>query len=334
MEEYVKNLLQRIHQKIRHQEEKDVIRSQAVLKEAATTFRKSNQEHDKQIQFRDHWGGIMGGTATSAGLPVRPCVEKQHQLLGSITKTLSSTDESLLSAPLTTSEMEEAIRSMRGHSSPGMDGLPASFYQLAPSVLSEFTLLYKKGSPADPGNYRPIALICVDVKVLSRVLAYRLQRMLPKVIHEDKKAFLRGRIIHHHVRYMSDLQDLITHRGEEAHATFLDFERAHDRVDWSYMFAVLSKLNCGASFIQWTKLLYTNTNVSLLLNGTLSPKITPFRGVKQGDPLSALLFLMTIELLVNLLRRNEGPGICINPTDTATSLFSRTTQCYYRLHLV
>ena len=46
---YVKNLLQRIHQKIRHQEEKDVIRSQAVLKEAATTFRKSNQEHDKQI---------------------------------------------------------------------------------------------------------------------------------------------------------------------------------------------------------------------------------------------------------------------------------------------
>nr|CCA24317.1 hypothetical protein UM06265.1 [Albugo laibachii Nc14] len=80
-------------------------------------------------------------------------------------------------------------------------------------------------------------------------------------------------------------------------------------------------MNCGNSFIAWTKLLYTSTNVSLLLNETLSPKITPSRGVKQGDPLSALLFLMTIEPLRNLLRSNEGPGICITPRDTATSLF-------------
>nr|CCA27000.1 pollike protein putative [Albugo laibachii Nc14] len=186
---------------------------------------------------------------------------------------------------------------------------------------SAITLLYKKGSRVDPGNYRPIALMCVDVKVLSKVLTYRLQQVLPKLIHEDQKSFLRGRSIHHHLRYMSDLQDLVTHRGQEAYATFLDFEKAYDRVDWSYMFAVLSKMNCGNSFIQWTKLLYNNTHVSLLLNGTLLPNITPSRGVKQGDPLSALLFLMTIEPLGNLLRRNEGPGICITPTNTATSLF-------------
>ena len=125
---------------------------------------------------------------------------------------------------------------------------------------------------------------------------------------------------------MSDLQDLVTYRGEEAYDTFLDFEKAYDRVDWSYMFAVLSKMNCGNSFIQWTQLLYNNTIVSLLLNGTLSPKITPSLGVKQGDPLSALLFLMTIEPLGNLLRRNEGPGICITPTHaTASSFFADDT---------
>nr|CCA17454.1 hypothetical protein ALNC14_035970 [Albugo laibachii Nc14] len=110
-------------------------------------------------------------------------------------------------------------------------------------------LLYEKGFLVDPGNYRPIALICVDVKALSKVLAYRIQRMPPKLIHEDQKAFLRGRSIHHHTRYISDLQDLITHRGEEAYATFLDFEKAYDRVDWSYILAVLSKMICGASFI-------------------------------------------------------------------------------------
>ena len=151
--------------------------------------------------------------------------------------------------------MEEAIKSMRGHSSPGMDGLPAAFYQLAPSVFGEWlqivfehqlrrgsllrsqrssgiTFLYKKGSRAHPVNYRPIALICVDVKVLPKILAYGLQQVLPKLIHEDQKAFLRGPSSHDHIRYMSDLQDLVTHRDEEAYATFLDFEKAHDRVDW------------------------------------------------------------------------------------------------------
>ena len=99
-------------------------------------------------------------------------------------------------------------------------------YQLERGILlrsqrhSAITLLYKKGSRGDPGNYRPIALLCVDVKVLSKVLAYRLQRFLPKLIHQDQKAFVRGRSMHHHIRHLTDIQDLVTHRGEEAYATF------------------------------------------------------------------------------------------------------------------
>ena len=100
---------------------------------------------------------------------------------------------------------------------------------------------------ADPGNYRPIDLMCVDMKVLSKVLAYRLQQVLPKLILEDQQAFLRGRSVHHHIRYMSDLQDLVTHRGDTAYATFLDSEKAYDRVNCSYMLAILSKMNRGTS---------------------------------------------------------------------------------------
>lgn len=111
---------------------------------------------------------------------------------------------------------------------------------------------------------------------------------------------------------MSDLKSLFTCRGEEAYATFLDFEKTYDRMDWSYMFffTVLSIMNCGNSFIQWTKLLYTGT---LLSNETLSPELIPSRGVKQGDSTLLIALLMTIESLRNLLRRNEGPGICIIP---------------------
>nr|CCA26181.1 PREDICTED: similar to pollike protein putative [Albugo laibachii Nc14] len=168
---------------------------------------------DITLQFTDHWGGIMGDDSSTVGLPLHLCAQKQAIIISSITKTLSSSDESFLSPSLTKNEMEEAIKHMRGYSSPGMDGLPAAFYQLAPSVFGEclqivfndqlrrgtslrsqrssaITLLYIKGSRADPDNYRPIALMCVDVKVLSKVLAYRLQRVLPQLIHEYQKAFL------------------------------------------------------------------------------------------------------------------------------------------------
>lgn len=172
--------------------------------------------------------------------------------------------------------MKEAITHMWGHSAPGMNGFPAAFYQVAPGVFGEclqigfyhqlrrgsllrsqrisaITLLHKKGSLDDPGNYRPIALICVDVKVLSKVLEYRLQKVLSKLINEDQKTSMRRRSIHHHIRYMSDLQDLVPQGDEGAYATFLDFEKAYGRVDWLHMLVVLSKKNCGNSFIKWTK---------------------------------------------------------------------------------
>nr|CCA18950.1 AlNc14C60G4413 [Albugo laibachii Nc14] len=89
------------------------------------------------LQLTDYWGGIMGDKDSSAGVPVDPCVKKQHQIIDSIEKTLSSSDESFLSSPLTKLEMKEVTKCMCGHSSPGMDQLPAAFYQFASSVFRE-----------------------------------------------------------------------------------------------------------------------------------------------------------------------------------------------------
>ena len=127
--------------------------------------------------------------------------------------------------------------------------------------------------------------------------------------------------MHHHIRHLTDIQDLVTHRGEEAYATFLDFEKAYDRVNWTYMFRVLEKMGGGKRFIDWVRLLYNNTKAQLMINGNITPSIKPQRGVKQGDPLSALLFLMTIEPLRNLLRQHEEHGIWINGTTFATGFF-------------
>ena len=174
---------------------------------------------------------------------------------------------------MTSADLASAIRHMRATSAPGMDGLTAGFYQVAPDVFGEclsvvfndrlrhghllpsqrksaVVLLHKKGSRAVPGNYRPISLVQVDVKVLSKALTFRLHHVISDLIHQDQKGFVKGRSIHHHIRFLSDLQDLVTGRDEEAYVMFLDFEKAFDRVNWDYMFRVLDRTGFGDRFAQ------------------------------------------------------------------------------------
>ncbi|KAF1331476.1 putative Pollike protein, partial [Globisporangium splendens] len=289
----------------------------------------SSNPQEISLRFLEHWGSEMGDPDSPAGRAPPPDETMQRKLLDSIVRFTSETDRDILNAPVTSHDLADAIRHMKATSAPGMDGLTAGFYQVAPDVFGEclsirksaVVLLHKKGSRAQPGNYRPIALVQVDVKVLSKALTYRLQQVILDLIHPDQKGFVKGRSIHHHVRFLADLQDLVTSRDEEAYALFLDFEKAFDRVNWDYMFRVLERMGCGSDFVQWVRLLYTEPQAHLVINQNIQPALHPTRGVKQGDPLSALLFILTIEPLGNLLRSHEEFGVCLNADHTATSTF-------------
>jgi hypothetical protein len=117
-----------------------------------------------------------------------------------------------------------------------------------------------------------------------------------------------GRRIHDHVIFLKDLQHQCTVEGDEAYAMFLDFEKAYDRVNWDFLFDTLETLNFGPRFIQWVQLLYRSPVVHLLVNGDLGPPIFPSRGVKQGDPMSCILFILTVEPLSQLLRDHDELG--------------------------
>lgn len=100
-------------------------------------------------------------------------------------------------------------------------------------------IVVQKRSRGHPGNYRFIPFFCIDVKVLTKGLAHRLQRFLPTLIHQDPKSHVIGRWMHQHIGHLTDTQDLFTHRVEDACATFLDFGKAYDRVNWTYTFRVV-----------------------------------------------------------------------------------------------
>ena len=104
-------------------------------------------------------------------------------------------------------------------------------------------------------------------------------------------------------------------------AVFLGFAKAYDRVDWTYMCRVLSRMGFGHPFCSWIKMLYHISSAHLLINGNLLALVGVTRGIKQGDPLSVFLFLLFIERWENLLRSHPDLGIPITRVMRSTSLF-------------
>ena len=86
----------------------------------------------------------------------------------------------------------------------------------------------------------------------------------------------------------------------------LDQERAFDRVDWAFLFRVLGHLGFGPSFISWVRLLYSNIRSAILIDGYTSDCFFPSRGVRQGCPLSPLLYVISIEVLAANLRAHPS----------------------------
>jgi hypothetical protein len=208
-------------------------------------------------------------------------------------------------------------------------------HQLSRGVLmkhqrhSSVVLLFRGGDRNRPGNYRPIALLPVEVKVLAKVLA--------KLIHPLQAGFFCGRRLHEHTVLVQNLVKHCTAANEEGYATFLDMYKACDMVQWDWIYRVVSAVNIGDKFIQWVRLLYCAPSIQLLINGALAPTTRPTRDVKQGCPLFALLFVLCIEPVGQLLRHDDNvrhgitlpDGRCISAMFFAddTTLISTTRSC-------
>ena len=118
------------------------------------------------------------------------------------------------------------------------------------------------------------------------------------------RASLKKRFIGTNIRLIQDIIEYAQNRKEKGLLLFLDFEKAFDSVEWNTMFKILRKFNFGESFINWVETLYKNPTLKIKNNGHLSNAFEIERGVKQGCPLSSLLFVIVVEILSLCIRQN------------------------------
>ena len=243
----------------------------------------------------------------------------------------------LCDEPLTLAECTRALKLLANNKSPGSDGFTTNFYKffwidikeilfdsfeysLEHNTLSSdqkrgiLNLLPKENKDLRYlANWRPISLLQTDYKILTKALALRLQNVLPNIISSDQVGYIKGRYIGENVR---TLEDLITYTEKcqiPGYLVLIDFKKAFDSIEWNFLLKTLHKFNFGPQFIKWIKILYYDISSCVGNNGYYSNYFKLSRGIRQGCPISALLFLMVAEIIAIKLRQcNNIKGLTID----------------------
>mgnify|MGYP001547446078 FL=1 len=123
------------------------------------------------------------------------------------------------------------------------------------------------------------------------------QKVLPFIISVNQSAYVNGRFIHDALRTIADVMNYREDKNLSSILVCLDFEKAFDSISWNFLNRVLKYFNFGNGLQKWVKLFYTQIESAIINNGYCSRYFDIHRGVRQGDPLSAYLFILVTELL-------------------------------------
>ena len=248
---------------------------------------------------------------------------------------LASDDAQTLGAPVVTrDEVLAAIARTAPGRAPGLDGIPGELFrayrdQLSPLLAALYSaigalhrvpagfldgvilpILKHGGQAADPHSYRPIQLLNYDYRILAKLLSLRLLPVIGCVIDQTQCAFLHGRQIKDSIRLLQLLPALLCTLGESAVAVFTDFRKAYDTTDRGFLIDVAGLLGVGDGFLSWMQVLLTHTYTCALVNGFKSAGYRCEAGVRQGCPLSPLLYLFVGQALLCWLKQN-GLGLTV-----------------------
>ena len=166
------------------------------------------------------------------------------------------------------------------------------------------SLTFKKGDRLDPGNWRPVSLLNVDYKIASKAIAGRLSKVIHLVVNCDQSCGVPGRFIGDTVALLRDVVNYAASANVPVAILSLDQEKAFDRVDWGFLRSTLVHMGFGSSFVGWVDLFYSGVQSAVKVNGYLTHFFGLSRGVRQGCPLSPLLYVLYAEVLACSFRAN------------------------------
>lgn len=150
-------------------------------------------------------------------------------------------------------------------------------------------------------DYRPISLLNSISKILTKILACRLEKLNGTLFGDHQYDFIKGRQAAESILIVNEVARFLRIHQEKGIILKLDFEKAFDSINWEFLFQTMKSLGFGVKWIGWIKSLLRTSRISVLVNGSPTKEFSPSNGVRQGDPLSPLLFNLAGEILNKML---------------------------------
>lgn len=271
---------------------------------------------------------------------------EKRELMELIKIKVSKEEKEECDQTISKEEIESAINELNKKKSPGIDGLGSEFYQTFKDLLVDIlrdvydeifekggmmlrmgmglmkVIYKKKGEKNELKNYRPITMLNTDLKILAKLLANRLKQIMPNIITTNQAYGVKGKDISDVTMSIKDTIRYMRDKSKGGYVINLDFEKAFDRVEHEYLFDILKSFGFGENFIKWIKILYKGAMTTIKCNGFLTKCFRITRSIRQGCPLSALLYSLVAEPLGLAIKQERGiKGIEIEQTGKESKIF-------------
>nr|KYP70239.1 Putative ribonuclease H protein At1g65750 family [Cajanus cajan] len=240
--------------------------------------------------------------------------------------SLSNSEFEEIRKDMNNEEIFATIKSMNGFKAPGPDGLQAIFYQsqwnyigqevcnmirdivAQPEKVAEInetfiTLVPKMENITQLKHMRPIGLCNVSYKIITKLLARRINNIMGKLVHPNQCSFVLGRNSKDNIIIAQEVIHSMRSKSGSVGwmAIKIDLEKAYDRLNWNFIKETLEDIGFPLKIIELIWNCISTAKFRMLWNGEMLESFSPSRGIRQGDPISPYLFVLCMERLFHLI---------------------------------
>ena len=151
----------------------------------------------------------------------------------------------------------------------------------------------------------------MDYKIISKALASRVNKVLPNLISPQQTPYVENRFIGESGRLMADIIEITDVINKEGFLVTMDIEKAFDSLDHTFGISVLKKFGFVNNFVSWIEILIAKQESCVVNGGNTTQYFHLERGARQGDPISAYIFILALEVLSFLVRNKNIKGLNI-----------------------
>jgi hypothetical protein len=171
------------------------------------------------------------------------------------------------------------------------------------------TLIPKPKEALKIQQYRPICLLNVSYKIITKALMLRFEDCMSRIINRSQNAFIKGRNIMEGVLSLHEIIHDTKRKRKDGVILKLDFEKAYDKISWSFLFESLKQRGFCDQWCAWIKRVVDSGTLSVKINDTVGYYFKSRKGVRQGDPLSPLLFNLAADGLAKMIQTTQRNGL-------------------------